>query len=208
MSFLFSIQGGSDISGTLSKLHHCFKKSHFSLILSRLTVSECWWIINKNKQTHSGKDEPAGRHKSRESLRTSRRTYCEGRLWATEISVRTLFMMKKMEVQQIGCFWRICWYVYESKISGYEEFSFSHTSWEVWGKEIRPPSSPLQPFWLFCRGRLWIKGQSKSSHKTRDLIPLIREVMGFLARNTVEKSCMRFRSRIEAVVTADHNFIE
>jgi hypothetical protein len=32
--------------------------------------------------------------------------------------------------------------------------------------------------------------------------------MGFLARNTVEKSCKRIRSRIEAVITADDNFIE
>jgi hypothetical protein len=30
--------------------------------------------------------------------------------------------------------------------------------------------------------------------------------MGFLARNTVEKSCKRFRPRIEAVVAADYNF--
>ncbi len=28
----------------------------------------------------------------------------------------------------------------------------------------------LQPFWLFFRWRPWIKGQSKSSKKTRDLI--------------------------------------
>ena len=33
------LQGGSNISGTLSKLHHCIKKSYFSLILSRQTVS-------------------------------------------------------------------------------------------------------------------------------------------------------------------------
>jgi hypothetical protein len=33
------------------------------------------------------------------------------------------------------------------------------------------------------------------------------EVMGFLARNTVAKFCKRFRSRIEAVVTADGSFI-
>jgi hypothetical protein len=32
--------------------------------------------------------------------------------------------------------------------------------------------------------------------------------MGFLARNTVAKACRRFRSRIEAVVAADGNFIE
>jgi hypothetical protein len=32
--------------------------------------------------------------------------------------------------------------------------------------------------------------------------------MGFLVRNTVEKSSQRFRSQIEAVVAADENFIE
>jgi hypothetical protein len=32
--------------------------------------------------------------------------------------------------------------------------------------------------------------------------------MGFLARNTVAKSYKRFRSRINAVVAADSNFIE
>jgi hypothetical protein len=32
--------------------------------------------------------------------------------------------------------------------------------------------------------------------------------MGFLARNTMEKYSKRFRSRIEAAVTADDNFIE
>jgi hypothetical protein len=42
-------KGGSDISGTLSKLHHCIKKSYFSLILSRQTVSAGWPIIDKTK---------------------------------------------------------------------------------------------------------------------------------------------------------------
>ncbi len=32
--------------------------------------------------------------------------------------------------------------------------------------------------------------------------------MGFLARNTMEKYCKRFRSGIEAAVVADDNFIE
>jgi hypothetical protein len=32
--------------------------------------------------------------------------------------------------------------------------------------------------------------------------------MGFLARNSMEKSSKRFRSRIKAVVAADSNFIE
>ncbi len=33
-----NIQGGSDISGTLSKLHCCIKKSYFLLIISHKTV--------------------------------------------------------------------------------------------------------------------------------------------------------------------------
>jgi hypothetical protein len=32
--------------------------------------------------------------------------------------------------------------------------------------------------------------------------------MGFLAMDTVERSCKRFRSRIKAVVAADDSFIE
>jgi hypothetical protein len=36
----------------------------------------------------------------------------------------------------------------------------------------------------------------------------MKEVMGFLARNIMEKYCKRFRSRIEAAVAADDNFIE
>ena len=41
------------------------------------TVSAGCPIIDKNKQTHSGKDEPTGSHNSRDSLCTSRRTYRE-----------------------------------------------------------------------------------------------------------------------------------
>jgi hypothetical protein len=37
-----------------------------------------------------------------------------------EILVSLLFLMKKMEVQRMCCFWRNCGYVYESKISRYE----------------------------------------------------------------------------------------
>jgi hypothetical protein len=44
------IQGGSDISGTLSKLHHCIKKSYFSLNLSRQTVSAGCPIIEKTNR--------------------------------------------------------------------------------------------------------------------------------------------------------------
>jgi hypothetical protein len=34
----------------------------------------------------------------------------------------------------------------------------------------------------------------------------MKEVMGFLARDTLAKACMSFRTRIEDVVTADGSF--
>jgi len=49
------IQGGSDISGTLSKLHRRIKKSYFFLIISHKTVSALFRNGNKIKQTHSSK---------------------------------------------------------------------------------------------------------------------------------------------------------
>jgi hypothetical protein len=36
----------------------------------------------------------------------------------------------------------------------------------------------------------------------------MKELMGFLARDTLVKACMSFRSRIEALCTADGSFIE
>jgi hypothetical protein len=49
------VQGGSDISGTLSKLHCCIKKSYFLLIISHKTVLALFRGGNRNKQTGSGK---------------------------------------------------------------------------------------------------------------------------------------------------------
>jgi hypothetical protein len=71
------IQGGSDISGTLSKLHCHIKKLFFKTILLPQTFLAICRSINKNKKSHSGKDKSTGSYKSRYSLRTSRRTYCE-----------------------------------------------------------------------------------------------------------------------------------
>jgi hypothetical protein len=48
------IQGGSDISGTLSKLHHRNKKSYFLLIISHKTVSALFRRGNKKKKARSG----------------------------------------------------------------------------------------------------------------------------------------------------------
>jgi hypothetical protein len=49
------VQGGSAISGTLSKLHRRNKKSNFLLIISHKTVSALFRSGNKNKQTLSRK---------------------------------------------------------------------------------------------------------------------------------------------------------
>jgi hypothetical protein len=53
-----------------------------------------------------------------------------------------------------------------------------------------------------------LKVNAAPHNKTEDLIKKIKEVMGPLDRDTVAKACRRFRSRIEAVVEADGNFIE
>ncbi len=71
------IQGGSDISGTLSKLHCHIKKIFFWTILLPQTVSAVCRSINKNKNKHSRKDKSKGSYKSRDSLQTLRRTYHE-----------------------------------------------------------------------------------------------------------------------------------
>jgi hypothetical protein len=71
------IQGGSDISGTLSKLHCHIKKLLFSKILLPQTISVVCQRINKNKKTHSSKDKSTGSYKSCESLQTLRRAYHE-----------------------------------------------------------------------------------------------------------------------------------
>ncbi len=54
-----TVQGGSDIFGTLSKLHYSNKKSSYLLILSRQNILAVCQAISKKKQTHSGKDELA-----------------------------------------------------------------------------------------------------------------------------------------------------
>ncbi len=45
-------------------------------------------------------------------------------------------------------------------------------------------------------------------NKTEDLVKKIKEVMGYLDKHTVAKACRRFRSRIQALVAADGDFIE
>jgi hypothetical protein len=67
-----------------------------------------------------------------------------------------------------------------------------------------PACSPVD---YFAWGVSELRVRAKYHNKTKALISKIREVMGILARNTVAKACRRFRSRIEAVVTADGSYI-
>ena len=53
-----------------------------------------------------------------------------------------------------------------------------------------------------------LRVRAKSSNNSKDLIQKMKEVVGSLARDTLAKACMSFRSRIEALFTADGSFIE
>jgi hypothetical protein len=57
--FSLSVQGGSDISGMLSKLHRHIKNNLFYYFFPKNHLN-CLPNINK-KQSHSGKDESTGR---------------------------------------------------------------------------------------------------------------------------------------------------
>ncbi len=72
-----NIQGGSDISGPLSKLHRHSKKSYFLVIISRKTFLALFRSGNIKKQTHSGKYKSTGSYESCHCLQASRRAYCE-----------------------------------------------------------------------------------------------------------------------------------
>jgi hypothetical protein len=50
--------------------------------------------------------------------------------------------------------------------------------------------------------------KAKLHNKTEDLILKIKEVMGSLDRDTVAKTFKWYMYRIEAVITADSEFIE
>jgi hypothetical protein len=80
---------------------------------------------------------------------------------------------------------------------------------ELWEKEIWPPSSPdCNPLDYFLWG-VCEKEVNKAPHNTiASLVATIKQVMGNLDRDTVAKACRRFRSRIEAVVAANGDFIE
>jgi hypothetical protein len=80
---------------------------------------------------------------------------------------------------------------------------------EVWVEEVWLPSSPdCKPFDYFVWVVSELRVKAKSRNKSKDLIQKIKEVMGSLARDTLVKACTSFRSRIEALFTADGSFIE
>ena len=79
----------------------------------------------------------------------------------------------------------------------------------LWEKENWPPSSPdCSPLDYFAWGVFESRVRAKPHDKTKNLILKIRGVMVSLARNIVAKTCKRFRSQIEAVVTAVGIFID
>jgi hypothetical protein len=53
-----------------------------------------------------------------------------------------------------------------------------------------------------------LRANLKPHIKTDNLLPKIKEVIGSFIRNPMAKACMSFRSRMEAVFTADGSFIE
>jgi hypothetical protein len=80
---------------------------------------------------------------------------------------------------------------------------------EVYEKDIWPPSST--DCYSFVRISLGVSGLSanlKPHIKTENLLPKIKKVMGSFDRNTMSKACMIFRSRMEAIFTADGSFIK
>ncbi len=80
---------------------------------------------------------------------------------------------------------------------------------EVWVEEVWLPSSPdCKPFDFFVWGVSELRVKAKFRNKAKDLIQKMKEVMGYLARDTLAKACMSLRSRIEALFTADGSFIE
>jgi hypothetical protein len=51
------------------------------------------------------------------------------------------------------------------------------------------------------------KVKAKPHNKTEDLIQKIKEVIGYLEKDTVAKACNSFKLKIENVVTADSDLI-
>jgi hypothetical protein len=74
--------------------------------------------------------------------------------------------------------------------------------------EVWPPSSPdCNPFDYFVWGVSELRVNAKFHNNFKDLIQKMKELVGSLARDILAKACTSFRSRIEAVFTADGSFI-
>ncbi len=79
----------------------------------------------------------------------------------------------------------------------------------MWVEEVwLPSSSDCKPFDYFVWGVSELRVKAKSRNKSKDLIQKMKEVMGSLARDILAKACTSFRSRIEAILTADGSFID
>jgi hypothetical protein len=80
---------------------------------------------------------------------------------------------------------------------------------EVCVKEIWPPTFPdCNRLDCITFGVSELRVNSKPHNKTETLLPKIKEVMESFDRNTMEKTCKRFRSRSKAVFAADGIFTE
>jgi hypothetical protein len=80
---------------------------------------------------------------------------------------------------------------------------------EVWVEEVWLSSSPdCKPFDFFVCGVSELMVKAKSRNKSKDLIKKMKEVMGSLARDNLARACTSFRSKSEALLTADGSFIE
>jgi hypothetical protein len=79
----------------------------------------------------------------------------------------------------------------------------------VWEKEVLPPSSPdCNPLNNFVCGVSDLKVNAKPHNRIEDLFQKMKVLVGFLDRDTMAKACKRFRSRIEAFITANNHFLE
>ena len=76
------------------------------------------------------------------------------------------------------------------------------------GEEVWPPSTPdCKPFDYFVWGVSELRVNAKFHNNFKDLIQKMKELVGSLARDILAKAFTSFRSRIEAVFTADGSFI-
>jgi hypothetical protein len=53
-----------------------------------------------------------------------------------------------------------------------------------------------------------LKVNAKPHNRIQDLFQKMKVLVGFLDRDTMAKACKRFRSRIEAFITANNHFLE